>query len=347
MGLLCPTYCSSSALILGLFRERAKISDVRRSASVKQVLHILFRMVKKWSNAVDDTNRDDIEEKDMPEIVIKFLPKKHVTVTEQLSDKQIFEAVMRSGNTQWLENYDLLENMAIFFVMQKDASDLHQEEQYDDANDDHALSFPEFVNNVLIDIYQENMKRFEGTYNAHLKGTNKQGLLTAKRMLSEFHDLTESYLDTSGNCLDSEHCIDLSYVPMTPENMYRVFQSFLTGHERVHTTDRVCDAHITLESLLTPGQSFREKMTQCKERYDDIDWERLLMSDESGRSFSWNLRSPFVVTLNESDFTAVAWEHCVQPLFKWDEAVTVDDLVDVEALDDDDGPEDLDCGQGS
>ncbi|KAK3281405.1 hypothetical protein CYMTET_10820 [Cymbomonas tetramitiformis] len=340
MGLLCPTHCSSSALILGLFRERLKHSDARRSASVKQVLHVLFRMVKKWSNAVDDANRDDIEEKDMPEIVIKFLPKKHVTFVEKLTDEELFEAVMQSGNAEWLENYDILQHMAIFFVMKKDGSNGQSEETYDDADDDRASPFPEFVNNVLIDIYQENMKRFEGTYNAHLKGTNKQGLLTAKKMLSEFHDLTESYLDTSGNRLDSEHCIDLSYVPMTSESMYRVFQSFLTGHKRVYTTERVCDAHVTLESLLTPSQSFREKMTQCKERYDDIDWERLLKSGDSGQSFFWNLNAPFVLSLNESDFTAVAWEHSVQPFFKWERGAAVEDFFEVEAADADDDDED-------
>ncbi|KAK3236035.1 hypothetical protein CYMTET_53803 [Cymbomonas tetramitiformis] len=290
-------------------------------------------MVKKWSTLVDDANKEDIKSQDMPEIVIKFIPYKDV-VEERMSDREVFDSILHKGDVEWLENYDSFQYMAIFFVLNQDRA--LDEDDADDMDDEVGVyqtsTYKEFINDVLIYIIEENRKRFEATYNAHLKGKDKQGMMTAKRMLPKFHNLSDSHLEITGNRLSSEHCIDLSWVQTSAEDMYKLFQSFLTCHKQIYCDARITDTQITLESLFTPTLAYEEKVRECSERYEDIHWRRLLVSADSGNSYSWNLNAPFVLRVGESDFTMVSWEHTVQPQFKYPQQRIVEEFFDAEAI---------------
>ncbi|KAK3241790.1 hypothetical protein CYMTET_48474 [Cymbomonas tetramitiformis] len=288
-------------------------------------------MIKVWSNAVDDPNAQGAEDKDMPKVVIKFIPHKRRFLSG-MTDQSLFDAVTTGGNGEWLEGYECLQYMAIFFVLSPNSpSDEEAEVMEDDVDDEDSTVYPEFINTVLNDIYRENERRFDATYNAHLKGKDKHGLMSAKRLQSEFHNLMDSHLQTTGNRLDNEHCIDLSYVPKSAEDMHRLFQSFLTCHKKTYSIDRMSDMHIMLDYLMTPTSSFDDKLKECEDRYEDIDWGRLLVSRNMGRSFAWNLNAPFVICINESDFTMVSWEHTVQPHFCFVPEEHVESSVNVES----------------
>ncbi|KAK3248955.1 hypothetical protein CYMTET_41605 [Cymbomonas tetramitiformis] len=349
MDLLCPTHCGSSAKILGLFRERLNQREEQVSGIAKQMLHLLFRMIATWSDAADNPKNDEMSLSDLPAIVTRFIPE---TATDD--PRELHERIASQGDAEWLEGYQLFRYMAIFFVFPSaTGNDSDTEDDFADAGED-ADIFRPYVNDVFNIICEENATRFRNIYKAHVSNAHKNGLSAAKKLLSYHHSLMQKDFDATGNALDDETCIDLSYAPVTPGDMHRIVVPFLTANRKMHSCERHTEDHLKLDHLFGPRDSRENKLAFYERHYPDVDW-RLLIKPSSGgarEGHAWDLNAPFVITIGESDFTLVSWEHTVPPVFRAahtmerhpesdppsmvdDESMECDDVEEEEAEDED------------
>ncbi|KAK3255115.1 hypothetical protein CYMTET_35742 [Cymbomonas tetramitiformis] len=346
MDLLCPTHCSSAAKILGLFRERLNQKEEQVSGIAKQMLHLLFRMVATWSAAADDPKNEEMRLSDLPTIVVRFLPG---STTGGTTPRELLERITVEGDAEWLEGYQLFRYMAIFFVFPSaTGSDSDTEDDFAGATGDED-SFGPYVNDVLNVICEENAHRFKSIYKAHVSNVNKNGLSAAKKLLSYHHSLMQKDFDATGNALDDEACIDLSFAPVTPGDMYKIVMPFLTANRKMHSCERHTEDHLKLDKLFGPRNSREDKLAFYERHFPDVNWRTLIEPASNGTrdGHAWNLNAPFVITIGESDFTLVSWEHTVPPVFRTLHAddrreIASGGMVDDEAMESDDVEEEED-----
>eukprot|EP00854_Cymbomonas_tetramitiformis_P019463 gene19463-23272_t len=305
MHMMCPTHCASAARVLGLFRERTFQTEVSESAQAKQVLHILFRAVAMWSRMADDLKNEDVAESDLPRIVIKFVQDRHQTHDRSLAE------TMQAGDGAWLDGYERLRYMLIFFVF----DDANEDEDDEEDQDENEHAYKLFANKILREMYVENQKRDTGLSNAYINATSKNGMRLAKKMQIEKQNLMDRHLDATGNSLDCETCIDLSYAPTSANDMHRIIVPFLTSVHAPSDFQRRTDADIYFSTLFPSDATHEDMLRKYERSHPDIDWSSLLVSTNNGASFSWNLNTPFVIRIGMSDFTSVVWERTIQPTF--------------------------------
>eukprot|EP00854_Cymbomonas_tetramitiformis_P000138 gene138-228_t len=324
MHMLCPTYCASAARVLGLFRERTSQKETYESGLAKQVLHILFRAVDMWSKMADDLKNEDVNECDLPRIVIKFVPDKQSVACSQ---NQTLQDTVLGGDGAWLEGYEHLRYMLIFFVFDGGKDDVEDAEDENEDGDEHNYKI--FVNKILRDMYVENQKRSTSLNNAYVNAVSKNGMQLAKKMQIEKQNLMDKHLGATGNSLDCETCIDLSYAPTSANDMHKIMTSFLNADDAPTDFQRRTDADIYFSSLFPASATREYVMKKYDQSHPGIDWASLLVSIDNGESYLWNLRTPFVIRINASDFTSVVWERSIQPTF----AASVPFMAGVETTD--------------
>ncbi|KAK3288670.1 hypothetical protein CYMTET_3888 [Cymbomonas tetramitiformis] len=314
MHMFCPVYCASPARILGLYRTRTRQSDERESGNARKVMHLLFRMVAMWVKLANDTRSDyakDFEREHLPKVVVKYVCDKSTDVAE--ADGRL-RALFASGASAWLEGYEVFRYMLIFFVFDE-APTVDEEDDEDVDEEAGASSYRPQVDNCLIDILEENLKTFQHKEDAHLKNTNPASMIQSKRMKIDQQNLFRGHFEHATDALDSEMSTDLSFVPLNCNQMHEIVFSFLNKEPEVVRVEHLIADEITLRHLFRPDKDYQNRLAHYERACPRIDWTRLLVSQEGGRRFAWNLREPYVMQVALSEFSSVVWERSIQPRF--------------------------------